>query len=376
MTLLDIWAALREHAGFLRVGVAAAFAAILAVVWLLPEWYTATAILMPPQQPASTAALLSNLNPLGGLATRDLGLKNPADIYVGLLGSRSIADEIIARFGLRTVYRERTLVEARAELARHTTVVAGKDTLIRISVEDRDPKRAAGIVNAYLDELQKQGSRLAITEAAQRRLFFEQQLEAEKQMLAAAEAELKTTQEETGLVQVSSQAEAAIRAIAQLRAQVTAREVHLKSLRTAATDENPEVVRQETELRALRAEQRRAEQNPDSVLMPPHRLPSAGLEYVRTLRELKYREAVMELLLKQYQAARFDEAKAAPALQVVDYAVPPDKKSWPPRALLTLLATLLASLILGFGVITRQAWRGFRGADVSRYRTVYARERV
>jgi len=327
----------------LILGMAAAGAAIgAAVAFLLPPQFTSTTVIMPPaQQQSAASSLLGQLGPIAGLAGRDLGIKNPADLYVGILTGRTIADNLIRTFDLRTLYHVKTMVEARKRLAALSSISVGKDSLIKISVDDRDPRRSAALSNAYVDELYKQTSRLALTESGQRRLFFEQQVASEKSALADAEAALKTTQEKTGVIQVSSQVEAVIRSIAQVRAEIAGREVALQSLKSAATDRNPEVVRQGTELSALRAQLAKLEANagksrPGDLAIPASQVPQAGLEYTRALRELKYHETLFELLSKQYEVARIDEAKDAPILQVVDTAIPPERKSWPPRTLLTV----------------------------------------
>jgi tyrosine-protein kinase Etk/Wzc len=326
---------------------------LLAGTWafLLPPTYTATAVIMPPaQQQSSAAALLGQMGGAAGLAGQSLGIKNPADPHVGILSSRTVADDVIAQFGLKSVYRVRNLTNARNKLASATRFNSAKYPLIQISVEDKDPQRAADMANAYVDQLQKQNSRLAVTEASQRRLFFEGQLEAEKQHLAEAEADLKRTQEQKGIFQVSSQVEAVIRSMAQLRAEVVTREVSLQRLKAGATTQNPEVLRQEIELAARRTQLRSLEASDakkarGDPLLTTSTMPEAGLEYLRRLREVKYRESLFELLARQYEAARIDEAKEAPVIQVVDRAVPPDQKSGPKRSQFVIIGVFLAGIL-------------------------------
>jgi len=312
------------------------------VTLLLTPSFTATAVIMPPQQQQSAAsALLGQLAPIASLAGRDLGIKTPGDLYVGILGGRTIADHLVQAFGLLKVYGAKTMTDARKVLAKRSSFASGKDSLIRISVQDADPKRAAALANAYLSELYDQTNRLALTESAQRRLFFERQLETEKRALADAEAALRLTQEQTGFLQINAQVESVIQAMARLRAEIVSREVKLSSLKNAATVQNPEVIREEAELSVLREQLRKLEANgdpkrPGDPLITTSQVPRAGLEYVRALRELKYHETLFELLSKQYEAARIDEAKDATVIQVVDSAIPPERKSWPPRALFTI----------------------------------------
>jgi tyrosine-protein kinase Etk/Wzc len=324
---------------------------------IIPVQYQATAIIVPPQQQQSMAsALLGQIGSLATMSGRDLGLKNPADVFIGLARSRSIADSLIRRFNLQSLYKLSTMEDTRKRLGQATTFETGKDTLIKISVDDRDPQRAADIVNAYIDEMYQQNRRLAMTESAQRRLFFEQQLETERSALNAAELAFQKTQQTTGVLQVNTQAEMAIRTIAQLRAEITAREVGLDQMKLWATANNPQMVRLETELSGLRSQLHKADQSPTraaSPLISAAKLPEAGLEYVRGLREVVYHQTVFEVLARQYVAAKIDEAKEAPLIQTVDRAVPPDKKIWPPRTLFTLGGAVLSFLLACALVLVR-----------------------
>jgi uncharacterized protein involved in exopolysaccharide biosynthesis len=335
--LLDLLLALAERKWFILSMTLAGGLVMTLIAFLLPPMYTATASIMPPQQQQSAVtALLGQLGPLAS-AGGGLGIKTPGEIYVAILGSRTIADDLIHSFNLRKLYDVVTMYSARKMLARRSTITGGREPLIKVSVEDRDPKRAAALANAYLEELSRQNGRLALTESAQRRLFFERQLEAQKKSLADAEAALKATQERTGVLQVTAQVESVIGNMANLRGAIAGREVALSSLESAATPQNPEVVREKAELAAVREQLQKLEASSDSVgrgdpLIPTSLVPKVGLEYVRAVRDLKYNETLFELLLKQYEAARIDEAKEAPVVQVVDSAVPPDRKSWPPRA--------------------------------------------
>jgi len=338
-----------------------------AVAFLLPVMFTASAMIMPPQQQQSSlTALAGQLAPLAALSSKDLGLKNPADLYVGLLSSRSIADTVIDRFALQKLYDLQTRVDTRKKLSRRTHIEAGKDTLIQISVEDPDPRRAAEMANVYVDALYAQNSRLAITEAAQRRLFFEQQLNSEREALAGAEAALKSSQERTGVFHIPAQLEASVRSIAELHAEIGALEAGLQSLKAGATAQNPEVIRQETELQEFRTQLARLESTSPrqaglsgDVFIPTARMPEVGLEYVRKYREVQYHETLFESLAKEYEAARIDEAKNATVIQVVDTAVAPDKRSGPLRGLIVSLGAALSGLIACAIVFHRERSVGF-----------------
>jgi tyrosine-protein kinase Etk/Wzc len=333
--------------------VTVALAALLVYVVMKPM-YTAEATFIPPQSaPGSGMAsqIASQLGSLGALGALG-GLKSPGDVYVGILKSRTIAGALIKRFDLQKVYKINKISDTAKKLKDRSTFVSGiKDTLITINVEDHDAKRAADLANGYLDALYEQNGRLAITEASQRRLFFEQQLEHEKDTLADAEVELKKTEEQTGLISPTGQAEVEIEAVAQVRAQISSREIELSTLRQAATDQNPGVVRLQTQIAGLQQQLQilqndSAARQPGNVLPSTAKVPELALEYVRKEREVKYHEVLFGLIAKQYETARLDESREAPLLQVVDRAVVPDKRSGPPRTLI-LIGGCLLGLVLG-----------------------------
>ncbi|WP_321474146.1 Wzz/FepE/Etk N-terminal domain-containing protein [uncultured Paludibaculum sp.] len=330
------------------------------VLSLIPSRFTATAVIMPPQQAQSlSSAMMSQFGALTGFGAtaQMMGLKSPSDLYVGILEGRTIADAVIARFQLQQVYGRGTMTETRKVLAKYTAIGARKSGLIEVSVEDQDPKRAAALANAYIEELQKQNGRLAVTDASQRRLFFEKELDAQKADLAEAERALKTAQEKSGMIQPAGQAEAIIRAQAQARAELASLEVQTQAMSTFATDENPQIKVLRSEQAAVKEQLRQLEGRAGgasgSALISSGNLPAAGLEYMRRLRDVKYHEALFELIAKQCEAARLDEAKSAPVLQVVDSAVVPDRKSWPPRGLLSVAAGAAAFFLCCAWVIVR-----------------------
>lgn len=254
---------------------------------------------------------------------------------------------MIQRFGLMSRYRKKTMYDTRLAFEKRAAATLGaRDGLIRISIEDRDPKLAAEMANAYVDEFRKLSASLAVTEAAQRRLFFQQQLMDAKEKLAAAEEAMKNTEQSTGMLQMDSQAKSLIETAAVLRGQVVAKEVQIQAMRSYATDDNPDLVVARQQLAALQAQLAKlagAGQSSDSgLLVPKGRVPEAGMEYVRKLRDVKYYETVTELIAKQFEMAQLDEARQGAVIQVADVAVPPDKKSFPPRTIIVLLLTLLA----------------------------------
>ena len=350
VSLLDLLIVLAKHKRIvLGIPLAAAIAAAI-ISLLLPNIYTGTTRLLPPQQSASAAsALLSQLGGvLGGLtgaAGGTLG-RNPNDLYVGMLKSRTVADNLIARFELDKVYDQSLQSGVRSTLQGNTTIVAGRDGIIVVEVDDRDPKRAAELANAYVDELMKLTRVLAVTEASQRRLFFERQLLQVKDNLAAAELAARQGLQKGGLAQVDAQGRSMIAVTARLRAEMSAKEVQLGAMRTFAAEGNPELQRTQQELEALRRELARVEgSSPIAAVGKGDAKGNTGLDNLGRLRDLKYHEFLYELLAKQFELAKIDEAKDATIIQVMDKAIEPDRKSRPKRALIVFLTALAALFI-------------------------------
>lgn len=327
--------------------------AVLSVVisLLLRNNYTANSKILPPQQSQSmsTTAMMSQLGPLAALAGSTLGLRNPSDIYVSMLKSRTVEDALVDRFRLMEVYKAKKHSDARRTLEDHSLIVNGKDGVISISVEDHDPNRASEMANAYVEELEKLTKVLAVTEAGKRRIFFEREVKMAMDDLATAEVALKQTQEKTGMIMLTPQATAIIEEVTSLRAGIAAKEVEIQAMHSFATSENPDLVRAEQEVAAMKVQLSKLEHGKASAAdVPVENVPAAGLEYLRKLRDVKYHETLFELLAKQYEAAKIDEARDSLLVQQLDKAVPPDRKSGPYRSLIVLgsifFATLLAVL--------------------------------
>ncbi len=366
-TLLDITALLvkRKRFIFRFVGVAIVLAIVVSLI--LPVRYEATTLLLPPTQSSSLGSGLlgqmgggasgGSLGVLGALAG-GLGLRPQTEMYISFLKSRTVEDAMIQRFDLLQEYKMTRMSDARKEFERRATVTAGtKDGLIRISVEDGDPKRSAELANGYVEEFRKLSATLAVTEAARRRLFFDQQLQSEKQNLVAAEEAMRKTQETTGVLQIDSQAKALIESVAMLRAQVVAKQVQIEGMKSFAADDNPNLILAKQQLIAL---QKQLDQLAGSqhdtgsdITLSKGRITGSGMEYLRIYRELKYHEAVYELLIKGLEVAKLDEAKEGEIEQVVDKAVPPDKKSSPHRALIVGASTIIAFFFAVFWLLLR-----------------------
>jgi uncharacterized protein involved in exopolysaccharide biosynthesis len=347
-TLIDVLTQLAYRKWLIAKVTGVSMLAGVVLCFLLPVRYTATTKIMPPQQTQSAASLLMNqLTSVGGgslasIAGGGLGLKNPNDIYVGLLTSRPVADAIIGRFRLLSAYRAKDMTAARKKLADSTQVASEKNGFIAISVTDKDKSQVAEVANAYTAELRELTQTLAVTEASQRRLFYEDQLKQAKGALVSAELAFQQVQQQKGLVQLDAQAKAMIEGLAALRAQVAAKQVEVQALRSYSTERNPDMQLAERELTSLQAEETRLEQrsaSPGIAGLGLESVPAAGLEYLRAEHELAYRQALFDMLMKQYDAARLDEAKEAAIIQVVEPAIEPDRKSSPKRALILLLFT-------------------------------------
>jgi uncharacterized protein involved in exopolysaccharide biosynthesis len=303
---------------------------------LIPPTYTARTVIMPPQQQqGGAAAALSSLGALAGLAGGG-GAKNTADQYIALMQSATVSDRLIDRYKLMTAYDAKFRVDARKDLGKNVAIVAGKkDGLITIDVDDRDPTVAASMANSYVDELRLMTNTLAVSEAQQRRKFFEQKLDETKSKLTDAQIALQSSGFSSGTLK--AEPKTAAEGYARARAEVTAAEVKLQTLRRMLADGAPEVSQQQALLGALRAELSKLEQKE----------PSKGdADYIGRYRDYKYQETLFDLYAKQFELARTDESREGALIQVVDVATPPEKKSKPKRAMISLGVAVLFGFLL------------------------------
>lgn len=262
-----------------------------------------------------------------------------------------ISDRLIDEFKLIQVYDEDYRVEARRELAKRSHMSVGKkDGLITIEVEDKSPERAAALAARYVEELRKLTSRLALTEAQQRRAFFARQIEETRDKLTQAQLSLQASGYSAGALRAEPRA--AAEAYARTKAEATAAEVRLQALRRNLADNTPEVQQQLATLATLKAQIARLEGSSDVV---------QGPDYVAKYREFKYQETLFEMLARQFELARLDEAREGALIQVVDTAAVPEKKSWPKRGIITAAAAAAAWLLLTLFVIRRHRWRESAG---------------
>jgi uncharacterized protein involved in exopolysaccharide biosynthesis len=346
-SLIELLLPLAESFGLLLLGPLVIGAVALAISFLITPTFTAATTLLPPQQQQSAAAsALASLGSLAGLAGG--AIKTPADQYVALLQSVTVSDHLIDRFKLIEVYERDFRVDARKKLGQNVRISVGKkDGLMTIEVDDQSAQRAADMANRYVDELRQITSNLALTEAQQRRAFFERQLQQTRDKLVAAQQALQSSGFNPGALK--AEPKAAAETYAKLRAEATATEVRVQALRTTMADSTSEVQQQMSVLKALRAQLARFEQ---AAEVAPD-----GPDYVSRYREFKYQETLLELFARQYELARVDESREGALIQVVDPALVPERKSAPKRSLIALGATLVGFLLIAGGLLVRQSWR-------------------
>ncbi len=348
ISLLDLLQTIVDNLRLLILGPLLVGLAALGISFAIAPTYTATVKFLPPQQQQSAAAsMLASLGGLGGLAGAATGLKNPADQYLAFMKSNSVQDALIERFKLQERYETKFKVDTRTALTGSTRATSGKDGLITVEIDDKDPKFAADLANAHVDELQKLLGKLAVTEAQQRRMFFEKQLGQVKDKMIAAEQALRATGVSGSALK--SNPTAAVAGVAALQAQVTAQEVKVGAMRGYLAETAPDFKQAMNELASLRAQLAKQEKDQPAA--------TGQGDYVAKFREFKYQETLFELFAKQFEMAKVDESREGAVIQVLDAAQPPEKKSKPKKALIAIIATLASGFALLLFVFIRQALR-------------------
>lgn len=346
------------------VGVCAAtFILTCVVTLLLPNIYTATSRILPP--PQEVGGLTSMLGGMGGIVSTLAGVElgSPsADLYVGMLKSRSVADAVIDRLHLMDVYECKKRAAAYEALERNTRIVVGKkDGIVSVSVDDKDPARAAAIANAYVDELKRLNVMLSSTSVGRERTFLSERLAVARQELGQAEERLRDFQSTHKAIRLDEQATAVIEAIARLRAELASKEVQLGVLLTYQTERNPEVKAVREGIAQLKAQLRRLEQSPGGSQISGDVFPATsevadlGIQYARLMRDFKAQESLFALLTSQHEMAKVNEAKQTAAIQVLDQAVAPDRKSRPRRSLIVLGVTFAAAVAALLGAFVLES---------------------
>ncbi len=344
ISLLDLAIALGEEKKTL-FALPTLFGAVAVVVSLLmTPIFTAKTVMMPPQQQQSSAAsALASLGALAGIAGSAAGIKSPDEMYVAFLQSATLQNALIEKYKLQERLKSQNLSDTRVALKGVVRIASDKKSgLLSIEVDDKDPAFAAELANAHVAELKLMLGKLAVTEAQQRRVFYEQQMLKTQEALAQAEADFRAAKESSGMQVTAVIAEAGVRASAELRAQIATREVQLQALSRFATAQNPDLQRISSELSAMRAQLSKLEQGNGGTDKATPTQQAA----VKAYREIKAREAMMGVLTAQYESARVDEAKEGPLVQQVDVATAPERKAKPKRAMIVIVTTL-AGLFLG-----------------------------
>jgi tyrosine-protein kinase Etk/Wzc len=355
----------------------------LVVALLMPKIYTGHTVILTPTNPVSLATalsgdagLLSQLTTTGG----GLGLTDPNDVWVATLRGDAISMAIIKRFDLQKLYEKDTMVETLNTFRGNATINSGRDGTISIDFDDEDPKRAAAVANAYVEELRTLSRQMTMSAASKRRQYFESQFEKAKQVLADAEVALRKSQENTGLLDLDKQAGAVVAAIATVQGQIAAQQVLIQGLRTGSTSRNPDIIRAEQELAAMRVQlaelQHRQQSGKGDIVVSTERLPGVAQEYIRRLRDVKYYEAVYDIFAKQYEAAVADENGIGADVQVVDSAWIPDRKSKPKRALIVLGFLVLGLAASYSWAVIRFVWARIEEDSASAPTAIAIREEL
>ncbi|MEK8024810.1 Wzz/FepE/Etk N-terminal domain-containing protein [Pseudaquabacterium rugosum] len=357
--LLDIVNALRLQARWLVAAPILLGGIAFGGSYLITPTFTATTTFLPPQQQQSaTAAALSQLSALGALTGGGggSGVKSTADQYIALMQSVTVSDRMLEKFDLINVYEAKFRIEARNVLAGKVAISAGKkDGLITVSVDDTDPKRAAAMANQYVQELRLLTNTLALSEAQQRRAFFEDHLKKTRDQLAHSQQALQQSGFNSGVLK--TEPKLAADAYARLQAEATSAEIKLQTLRRSLADSSPEIQQQQAIIGALKGQLARAE-------VPTRDLSSGNADYIGKYRDFKYQESLFELFARQYEMAKVDESREGALIQVIDAAQVPELKSKPKRATIALGSAALAFMLTAAWAIVRFAYK----ASVARAR--------
>jgi uncharacterized protein involved in exopolysaccharide biosynthesis len=345
--LIDLAIPLAESMRLLLLGPVVVTLLAFGATFLVSPTFTARTIFVPPQQQNSGAAQLSGPAALQSLAGIQTSLRNPTDQFVSLAQSTTIADRIIDRFKLIEVYDKDYRADARKLLGKRLRASAGKkDGLVTLEVDDDDPQRSADMANAFVDELRRLSSQLALTEAQQRRVFFENQLAQTRERLNVAQLRLESSGFGSGALR--SELRSASESYARLRADIASTEVRLQTLRGNLTDSATEVQTQLSRLQALRTQLARAERPPDA---------DGGPDYLSKYREFKYNESLLDFYSRQYELARLDESREGSLIQVVDIALRPEKKTSPHRGIIALACGIVSLVVFTLVILLRDQWR-------------------
>lgn len=353
INLLEYWRVLVERKKLIGFIIGGVLIASIIISFLLTEIYASTTSILPPQQESSlgTGMAVSQLaGGMGGFAGSFLGLKSPADLWLGILKSQTVRDAIIIRFDLMKVFKVETIEDARSNLNEMVKIIKSKEDIISITVEDKDPQRATLIASAFVEELDKVNKNVVMSAGGRMRSFVEKRLNEGKVELEKIEEAVKVFQEKNGAVKLDDQSKAIIETIGKIKGQLMAKEVELQTFLSYATPSNPQAEILRAQVDELRGSLRELEEGKKGdfsgkgIYIPTSKMPDLALQYARLFRDLKVQETLYGLLTQQYEIARIQEAKDSPTVQVLDVAKIPKKKVKPKRAVLIILATFMAGL--------------------------------
>ena len=385
INLIDYFLVLLKHKRMIFYIVFAAVILSVVVSLLLPRMYTATARVLPPKEPDSglSTLLTQSGGPLGSLAGSFMKGKTTSDLYVGMLKSRTVADVLIKEFNLKELYKKKYLEDVYKHLAKRINIrVSRKDQIISVAVEDKDPRRAADMANTYLDALDRINRTVNITEGQRKRIFLEKRLQEAKKDLFRAEIGLKEFQEKYKLVSIKEQAKVAIEGAAKIKGEIVVAETELEVLKQFGTERQNEAVMLKSKIAELQNQLAKIESgNPGTNVLKEHgmveggsnfyipfnELPALGMQLGRLIREAKIQEKVFELLTSQYEVAQIEEAKDVNTIQILDRAVPSDKKSSPKRSLIVILSTVVALFLSIFLAFFVEYFQRLKIEDKERY---------
>ena len=344
-----------------------------AIAFLLPKRYESTVSIMPPDSLGSNgmmmAALASKTSPeLAGIASSLLGAKSTSALFVGLLHSRTVADHIVDKFDLQSVYSVRYKQDARKILDHRTDVIEDrKSGIITIIVSDRKPQLAHDMAQAYVEELNNLVSQVSTSSARRERLFIEQRLSAVKTDLENAEQQFSTFASKNTALDIKEQTKAMVESAAQLQGQLIAVQSDLEGLAQIYTANNVRVRSAQARVDELKRQLEKiggtdasltADATQANELYPSIRkLPLLGVQWTDLYRRMKIQDTVYELLNQQYELARIQEAKEIPTVNAIDPASLPEKKSWPPRALVAVGLSLLSLVAASAWIVGAAHWR-------------------
>ncbi|TKS58696.1 MAG: LPS biosynthesis protein [Nitrospira sp.] len=359
VNLLDYWLVIWKRRWLIGGLFSAAVLTALTVTLQMPKIYESTASLLPSLDSKDGGGLSSLLAASGGGAAQSLGISLPGapatstDIFVAMLKSRIMADAVIKQFGLMELYEAKTMQDAREALEGITKITVSKEKVIKFTVEDKNPQLAADVANFYVSNLDRLNRTLNVSKAGQNRAFIEGRLAETHVSLVKAEEALKDFQTHNKTVAVEAQSTAMIQAAAMIQAQISAQEVQLQVMNGYLSPDNPELSRVRSSIEELKKQLYLLEFGKGGKgMLPGDRLhpamitvPGLALEYGRLLRELKVQEALYSLLTSQYEQAKLAEARDTPTVQVLDPAIPAEKKSKPSVRLNMMVAGALAFFV-------------------------------